>query len=116
MLKEIIITALSSGALSSWVTWAQARRKNIAEAQANELDNLDKALSYYRNIADDMAKRYQDTFRELDDMRLLLTKFEQQIKQLEDENKTLRNELKNYKTKVSQLERKYNQIKNESKK
>lgn len=108
MWSELIITALSSGALSSYITWAQTKRKNVAEAQTNEIDNLDKALGYYREIIDDMRKRHAD---DIDVMKQTLTRFELQIKVLEKENKALHVELKNYKTKVSELEKKYNELK-----
>lgn len=108
MWSELIITALSSGALSSYITWAQTKRKNVAEAQTNEIDNLDKALGYYREIIEDMRKRHAD---DIDVMKQTLTRFELQIKVLEKENKALHVELKNYKTKVSELEKKYNELK-----
>jgi len=108
MWSELIITALSSGALSSYITWAQTKRKNVAEAQTNEIDNLDKALGYYREIIEDMRKRHAD---DIDVMKQTLSRFELQIKVLEKENKALHIELKNYKTKVSELEKKYNELK-----
>jgi len=108
MWSELIITALSSGALSSYITWAQTKRKNVAEAQTNEIDNLDKALGYYREIIEDMRKRHAD---DIDVMKQTLSRFELQIKVLEKENKALHVELKNYKTKVSELEKKYNELK-----
>src|SRR5690625_247802 len=108
MWSELIITALSSGALSSYITWAQTKRKNVAEAQTNEIDNLDKALGYYREIIEDMRKRHAD---DIDVMKQTLSRFELQIKVLEKENKALHVEMKNYKTKVSELEKKYNELK-----
>lgn len=108
MWSELIITALSSGALSSYITWAQTKRKNVAEAQTNEIDNLDKALGYYREIIEDMRKRHAD---DIDVMKQTLSRFELQIKVLEKENKALHVELKNYKNKVSELEKKYNELK-----
>lgn len=108
MWSELIITALSSGALSSYITWAQTKRKNVAEAQTNEIDNLDKALGYYREIIEDMRKRHAD---DIGVMKQTLSRFELQIKVLEKENKALHVELKNYKNKVSELEKKYNELK-----
>src|SRR5690625_1093086 len=108
MWSELIITALSSGALSSYITWAQTKRKNVAEAQTNEIDNLDKALDYYRESIEDMRKRHAD---DIEVIKQTIARFELKIKDIDKENKALHIELKNYTSKRSEIEKKYTELK-----
>lgn len=96
-MKDIIITALSSGVLTGILTWAAARRKTLAEAQTNELENVNKAVGYYREMLDDMANRYKEAIRELQDVKEQISNLEDRIKKLADENRALIEELKKYK-------------------
>jgi peptidoglycan hydrolase CwlO-like protein len=49
------LTALISSSLTYFFT----RRKNNAEAQSKELQNVEKALKVYREMVDDLAKRVE---------------------------------------------------------
>lgn len=95
-MNDIIFTALV-GAITSVITWIAARRKNLAEVQSNELDNVDKAVKYYREMLDDMAIRYKNAIDELQAVKVEISKLEERIKQLADENRALIEELKKYK-------------------
>lgn len=117
-MKEFILTALSSGVFTGVLTWVAARRKNLAEAQANELDNVEKAVKYYREMLDDMAARHKEAIselnqvnklyntavdelnearRELNQSRAIMEKMQVQIKDLAEHNRALLDELKKYK-------------------
>lgn len=96
-MKDIIITALSSGLLSGILTWAAARRKTLAEAQSNELENVNKAVGYYREMLDDMAARYKDAIQELQEVKIQISNLEERITKLAAENRALIEELKKYK-------------------
>lgn len=96
-MKDIIITALSSGLLSCVLTWAAARRKTLAEAQSNELENVNKAVGYYREMLDDMAARYKDAIHELQEVKVQISNLEERIIKLAAENRALIEELKKYK-------------------
>lgn len=96
-MKDIIITALSSGVLTGLITWAAARRKTLAEAQTNELENVNKAVGYYREMLDDMANRYKEAIRELQEVKEHISNLEERMKKLAAENRSLIDELKKYK-------------------
>ncbi|MBW7838586.1 MAG: hypothetical protein H3C36_02875 [Chitinophagaceae bacterium] len=96
-MKDIVITALSSGLLTGILTWAAARRKTLAEAQTNELENVNRAVGYYREMLDDMAARYKDAIRELQQVKVQISSLEERIIKLAAENRALIDELKKYK-------------------
>jgi peptidoglycan hydrolase CwlO-like protein len=43
----------------SGITYIFTRRKNTAEAQGKELQNVEEALKIYRGIVEDLAKRVE---------------------------------------------------------
>jgi chromosome segregation ATPase len=96
-MKDIIITALSSGLLTGILTWAAARRKTLAEAQTNELENVNKAVGYYREMLDDMAGRYKEAIKELQGIKDQMSGLEAKLIKLAAENRALIEELKKYK-------------------
>ncbi|MFZ4705471.1 MAG: hypothetical protein ACOYMF_05630 [Bacteroidales bacterium] len=47
------------------VTWYSARRKNNADADHSELDNVSKAIKIWRELSEDMEKRFKEEVDEL---------------------------------------------------
>lgn len=88
-----ILLAFGTGA----ATWFFARRKNRAAAQANEIDNAQAALKYYRDMLDDITSKYKECVSELDNVRKLIRELEDKIDTLAGENRQLLEELKKYK-------------------
>lgn len=80
------ITALIGGVAG----WFFTRKKQHAELQANELDNVDKAVKIYREVADDLAKQLKTAITELNEAK-------QTIKELEQKVEALTYELTKYK-------------------
>lgn len=95
-MNEVILTALI-GVLTNLGTWYAARRKNNAEVQANELDNVNKAVGYYREMLDDFAERYKKAIEELEATKAELEQLEERFTKLAAENRALIQELKKYK-------------------
>jgi len=102
-MSEMIITALIS-AVTGIVGWVAARRQNLAEVQSTEIDNLEKAVKYYREIFEDMAGRHRATLEELDyvtknmeDLKKQVQDLTMQVKLMEATNATLLEELRKYK-------------------
>lgn len=100
---EVVITALV-GIITSVVSWFAARRKNLADVQSNELDNVDKAVRFYREQLEDIATRWKAATDEANKMNQLyrtaikdLNSLEIRFNQLADENRALIEELKKYK-------------------
>lgn len=95
MYPEVIISAILS-ILTGLGGWYAARRKNVAEAQTNELDNVDKAVGIYREMAEDMGKRHLETLQELNALKREFSNLEQKVRALMEENKYLLEKLKKY--------------------
>lgn len=100
---EVVITALV-GVFTSLGTWFAARRKNLADVQTSELENVEKAVKFYREMIEDMAARLQKAAEETERMNGLykqaiadLTALEIRFNNLADENRALIEELKKYK-------------------
>lgn len=102
-MSEVLITALV-GILTSVGTWFAARRKNLADVQTSELDNVEKAVKFYREQLEDIAARWKAATDEANKMNELykkaisdLNSLEIKFNQLAEENRALLEELKKYK-------------------
>lgn len=102
-MNEVYLTAII-GVITSLVTWFAARRKNLADVQSNELDNVEKAVKFYREQLEDIAQRWKAATDEATRMNELykqaltdLNSLEVRFNQLADENRALIEELKKYK-------------------
>lgn len=102
-MSEVIVTAIV-GILTSVGTWFAARRKNLADVHTSELDNVDKAVKFYREQLDDIATRWKAATEEATKMNELyrkaisdLNSLEIRFNKLADENRALIEELKKYK-------------------
>ena len=100
---EIVLTALV-GVFTSLGTWFAARRKNLADVQSSELENVEKAVKFYREQLEDIANRWKAATDEANTMNTLyrqalkdLNSMELKFNQLADENRALIDELKKYK-------------------
>ena len=97
-----LITAFTT----SLVTWLFARKKNSAEVESLELDNVDKATGIWRELAEDLKT-------EIDSLRVHQNKMiaENQtliikITNLTTQNEQLTKEVKKLETKVQALSEK----------
>lgn len=102
-MNEVLLTA-AVGLLTSVGTWFAARRKNLADVQTSELDNVEKAVKFYREQLEDIAERWKKATDEAAKMNELykqaisdLNDLEMRFKKLADENRALVEELKKYK-------------------
>lgn len=102
-MNEVLLTAIV-GVLTSLGTWFAARRKNLADVQTSELDNVEKAVKFYREQLEDIAKRWREATDEANQMNKLykqalsdLSQLEERFNKLADENRALIEELKKYK-------------------
>ncbi|ROH98405.1 hypothetical protein EGI16_21460 [Chryseobacterium sp. G0240] len=102
-MNEVYLTAIV-GIITSLGTWFAARRKNLADVQTSELDNVDKAVKIYREQLEDIGKRWQAATDEANKMNELyrqalsdLNSLEVRFNKLADENRALLEELKKYK-------------------
>ena len=103
MNSEVVFTALV-GIITSLGTWFAARRKNLADVQSSELENVEKAVKFYREQLEDIAVRWRNATDEANTMNSLYRKAIQDLNSMEirfnklaDENRALIEELKKYK-------------------
>lgn len=91
--------------LTAIVAWFLARRKNSAEAQGTELDNIDKAATIWRNLSEQLESRLnceiQSLRKDNGELKELVNKLsgeneelERKMKALASENKKLIEQLK----------------------
>ena len=100
----IAIVGVFSTAAGSIITWRIAKRKNNAEAKAAELLNVEKDISIYQTLVNDLTERLEKAVTAIKDRdetieRLIEANKERdkQIDHLIDEVEKLTDELRKYK-------------------
>ncbi|WP_025143049.1 hypothetical protein [Pedobacter jeongneungensis] len=81
---------LITAVIAAFGGWFFQRNKQKAELQANEIDNADKVLRYYREMVDDLGLRLKEAIVELN-------KTKEMVKELEEKVEALTEELKKHK-------------------
>ncbi|MBV5336902.1 MAG: hypothetical protein J0653_02625 [Deltaproteobacteria bacterium] len=77
--------------ISALAAYVFARRKNVADAQASELDNVDKAVTIWRKLAEQLEANLKC---EMDSLRRANAELREQIDKLSEENSELRKKMK----------------------
>lgn len=116
-MNEVYLTALVT-VVSSLATWFAARRKNLADVQGSELENVEKAVKIYREQLQDIGDRwkaasdeamnlnalYKTAIQDINKLELQVSKMQNQVEtmqqinaELVEQNKALIEELKKYK-------------------
>lgn len=83
MLLAPIVTASTA--------WFFARRKNNADAKTSELDNVEKAITIWRKLSEDMDLRFK---AEIEDLRKENCNLQNQVAQVMKENESLKSQMK----------------------
>lgn len=117
MTEEGIITAIV-GVITSVATWFAARRKNLADVQSGELDNVEKAVKIFREQHEYISNQWKEATDEANRINSLyrqsiaeIGKLEEQVSKMErinsemqktnseliEQNKALIAELQKYK-------------------
>ncbi len=113
MITQLLLIVIPS-AMSSAITWLITRRKNTAEAESSELDNVEKAIKIWRELSTDLETRLRNDIQRLREensnlrieievinrdneaMREQISDHQKQLKASRCENKKLLDELKKY--------------------
>ena len=66
-------------------TWFAARRKNLADVQSSELENVEKAVKFYREQLEDIATRWKNATDEANQLNTLYKTAIAEIGKLEDQ-------------------------------
>ncbi|MBP7174001.1 MAG: cell wall anchor protein [Cloacibacterium sp.] len=89
LLQEHFGTLLAT-LITGFGGWFFGRKKAAAEVEGSQIENAEKLLAFYKNLADDLGKRLENAIKEFNDAKLI-------IKELEDKVEALTDELRKYK-------------------
>lgn len=92
-MNEFIITTIIS-VLSGVAGWVVARRKNIAEARITELDAVEKAVTVWRELSEQLQKKYDMLLQRQDDLEKEMALIRKDNRELKAKNKELIAKLK----------------------
>lgn len=67
---QLIGLVLGSNAFTTALTWVLSRRKNNADANSTEIDNVIKQLEFYKELVNDYKKQLQEYIELCEDTRL----------------------------------------------
>lgn len=84
------LTLLITTLITGFGGWFFGRKKLKAETEASQIENAEKLLDFYKNLADDLGKRLENAIREFNDAKKIITELEEKVE-------NLTNELKKYK-------------------
>lgn len=101
-MNEFFITTIV-GIATGVGGWLTARKRNQAETRITELDVVEKAITVWRNMSDELQKRYDELQKRYDlihqqqlAIELELDGFRRDNEKLSRENKELIKKLKKY--------------------
>jgi len=108
-LPDWLVAAIASG-LTALIAWARGRSKEAkelertnAQVEAAELENVEKAISIWRQLANEMIKHVDNLKQEVQDLT-------SQVKLLHNENETLRTQVSKLQYENKRLEQRVEQI------
>lgn len=74
--------------------WLAGRRKNVADARITEMDAVEKAISVWRNLSENLQGRYEAVINKVDQMEKELDGLREDNARLRRENKELIRQIK----------------------
>ena len=92
-------TTISTGA-GAFFGWLFGKRKIKAEAQGSELENIEKAVAIWRQIASDLEGKFTALQTEVNQLRKEVFKLEFENERLAASNKELQSEINELKNKM----------------
>ena len=79
---QIISLVLGSNLVNSIVTWALSRRKNNAEVDSTQLDNLVKQLEFYKKLVTDYKHQLEEYIQISEENRLELMRLRKVVSKI----------------------------------
>lgn len=114
-MQELIISNILApvivGFASAFVTWYFTRKKNNAEVETNEIENVEKAISIWRKMADDLNSKNDDLRDKLDEILEQNEDLKAQNSTLLETNKQLVKRMSNLEADHKKLLANYKQLK-----
>lgn len=93
-LDDIIVPSVTGG-LGAFVTWIFGKRKEDVEVKSSELDNTEKAVKLWREMAEELKKQVDELSGKVDTLM-------SEVHSLRMENAELRNKIDANKRKGNQ--------------
>lgn len=79
----VLLATLATG-MGAWIF---SRKKAKADTQTSQIENAEKLLDFYKNLADDLGKRLESAIKEFKDAKQLISELEDKVEALTDELK-----------------------------
>lgn len=81
------LSELATALIGAFIGWFFQRKKQNTEIHANEIENAEKGLQYYRQMVDDLGNRLTQAISELNATKQIIKELEEKIEALTDELK-----------------------------
>lgn len=88
-MKELVITTLFS-VITGLAGWIAGRRKNVAQTRTIELDNIEKAVEIWRQLAESYAEKLQVMQADINKISIENYQLRQSVDQIGGENDKLK--------------------------
>ena len=82
-----------SAAGAALVTWFFSRKKQKTEVESSEIDNVEKAITIWRQIASDLEGKFSALQTQVYDLQKRVLTLELENQRLESENLELKHEI-----------------------
>lgn len=92
-MNEFLVTTIV-GVLTGLGGWFTARKKNKAETKITELDVVEKAITVWRHLSEDLQKRYDELQKRYDTVSQRQILIEKELDALRGDNERLSRENK----------------------
>lgn len=79
----ILLTSIATG-VGAWIFSA---KKTKADLETSQIENAEKLLNYYKNLADDLGARLERAIKEFNDAKNIISELEDKVEALTDELK-----------------------------
>ena len=79
----VLLATIATG-LGAWIF---SRKKTQADAETSQIENAEKLLGYYKNLADDLGRRLESAIKEFNEAKKIISELEDKVEALTDELK-----------------------------
>ena len=84
LIKEHFGTLIAT-LITGFGGWFFGRKKAAAEVETSQIENAEKLLEFYKNLADDLGKRLENAIKEFNDAKKIISELEEKVEDLTNE-------------------------------
>lgn len=77
----IIGTILGSSVFSSIISWLLAKKKYNTEVDNNVIENMQKALNFYKDLSDDTRQRLEAISQQNEDLAKQISELQKEVRE-----------------------------------